>query len=168
MNKKNEFHEKNLPWSLEEWTRRAGGMNHYRVVGQDELPEFLSDGLTAKINSAVYAVSAGDVYIFATVHLFRVDDKKVKGLPYVAVFDGESRKFLVGGDILHASYPGRDQDISPDDIQRLSLCGTEVNIQIDNKPKQISGTLECLSKSGLLRPFENSVSVIIRKIKNDV
>ena len=152
-------------WDLNEWQNKCPELT-YKVVGVDELPDWLPSGLTSKFNSAVIASSGNSETYVGIIMGYRIDHNEIDEHPFVVAFD-KNTKTEYSGLIGHGNWnPGRTTDI-PDEMKRLiSVSGLTVDFKFERKPEFVSGTLEDLKNQGILNGYEASVSIIEKQRKN--
>ncbi|HEX5398837.1 MAG TPA: hypothetical protein VFY06_07295 [Verrucomicrobiae bacterium] len=106
-------------WPLEKWQAYCPNFT-YRIVKQNEFPEFLPTRLMAKFNCAMVAASGSatnQTYVFQG---YRVDGSELDEHQYIVSFDLVNSQSYAGF-IEHANYTDRTSPIPVEMQNSMSL-----------------------------------------------
>ncbi len=151
-------------WELKEWQLECPELT-YKVVDNNELPDWLPSSLTTKFNSAVIAASGNTSTYVGIIMGYRIDHDEIDEHPFVVAFDKNNNNEF-SGFINHGDWTDRTTNI-PDEMQRLmAASGLSVDFKFNRKPEVPYGTLNDLKNQGILNGYEKAVSIIEEKRKN--
>ena len=132
--------------------------NEFRVFNVDEAREhgIVPPGMST-VNSVIVGASGHtDQTIMYFANYCRIDNEDLDQEPYFELYENGSDQASIYGILHHANFNGRTEQLTQDQLNRITASGITANIQFPAKPDKESGTLDELRKQGKMVGFSYS------------